>query len=73
MVDVKIHAAGIKSFAHIQRIQKIAFQFWLAGLLCNIAAGSYTLTTVYTNAKSSGEKSPEEKKKESKYTVLLLN
>jgi peroxin-11B len=39
--------------------------------LCNIAAGSYTLTTVYSNAKAStSEKTAEEKKKEARYLVL---
>jgi hypothetical protein len=68
-----LHASGIKSFAQINRIQKVAFQFWLAGLLCNIAAGTYTLTTVHMNAtksSSSTEKTAEEKKRDAKSVSL---
>ena len=69
-----MHAAGIKSFAQINRIQKVAFQFWLAGLLCNIAAGTYTLTTLHMNASKSSttEKTAEEKKRDAKSTPLLF-
>jgi peroxin-11B len=38
-------------------------------LLCNIAAGTYTLSTVYSNAKSSSEKTAEEKKKDARYAI----
>jgi len=62
-----LHAAGIKSFSQVQKIQKIAFQFWLAGLLCNIVAGGYTLQTVLSNK---SEKSDEEKKKQQKYFLF---
>jgi peroxin-11B len=64
IIDVQVHAAGIKSFSHISRIQKLASQLWLVGLLCNIAAGTYTLKILDSNAKSSTiEKTAEEKKR----------
>jgi hypothetical protein len=67
---MKLHGAGIKSFSQIQRIQKVAFQFWLAGLICNIVAGGYTLNTVHSN-KSVTEKSVEEKKREDRYVISI--
>jgi len=62
-IPTYLHAAGIKTFSQVQKLQKIAFQFWLAGLLCNIASAGYTLQTVYANKT---EKSADEKKKQSK-------
>jgi hypothetical protein len=68
-VDKKLHAAGIKSFSQIKRIQRVAFQFWLAGLVCNIVAGSYTLSTI--SNKKSGEKTAEDYKREARYISFL--
>lgn len=38
-----VHHAGIYKFEGALRLQREAFKAWLVGLLCNIAAGLYTL------------------------------
>lgn len=36
-------AAGIRKWESAKRIQREAYRFWMAGLLCSIASGGYTL------------------------------
>lgn len=43
--------SGIHKLKNGARIQREAYRFWLAGLLCNIVAGIYTLYTQQTQLK----------------------
>ncbi len=56
-----IDASGIRKFEGAARLQKEAYRAWLAGLLCNVAAGVYTLYNMQAEMKKQGESGDAEK------------
>ncbi|KAK5135787.1 hypothetical protein LTR08_004613 [Meristemomyces frigidus] len=53
--------AGIKKFEGAARMQKEAYRAWLAGLLCNIAAGCYVMYQLQMQEQSKKNSSDGEK------------
>ncbi|KAF2764247.1 peroxisomal biogenesis factor 11 [Teratosphaeria nubilosa] len=56
-----LDAAGIKKWEGAARLQKEAYRAWLAGLLCNVAAGVYTLYNLQLAAKKQTDSQDAEK------------
>ena len=56
-----IDQVGIRKFEGAARLQKEAYRAWLAGLLCNVAAGLYTLYQMQIEMKKQRESSDAEK------------
>lgn len=57
---------GIRKFEGAARLQKEAYRAWLAGLLCNVAAGIYTLYNLQMAAKKQTDSQDAEKAVEMK-------
>ena len=70
-----IDSVGIRKFNGAARLQKEAYRAWLAGLLCNVVAGIYTLYNQQQEAKKHEDSADAEKavdlKKLVKYDQLL--
>lgn len=49
-----VDVVGIRKFEGAARLQREAYRAWVAGLLCNVAAGVYTLWKVQAEAKKQG-------------------
>ncbi|EMD00130.1 hypothetical protein BAUCODRAFT_30591 [Baudoinia panamericana UAMH 10762] len=58
--------SGIKKFEAAARLQKEAYRAWLAGLLCNVAAGIYTLYNLQMAARKQADSQDAEKAVEAK-------
>lgn len=56
-----IDFAGIRKFEGAKRLQKEAYRAWVAGLVCNVAAGIYTLYNMRLEAKKQNESADAEK------------
>ncbi|KAK5163970.1 Peroxisomal membrane protein PMP27 [Saxophila tyrrhenica] len=56
-----VDQVGIRKFEGAARLQKEAYRAWLAGLLCNVAAGVYTLYKMQGEMKRQGESGDAEK------------
>jgi len=56
-----IDNVGIRKFEGAARLQKEAYRAWLAGLLCNVAAGLYTLYNLQVAAKKKTDSADAEK------------
>ena len=56
-----VHHVGIYKFEGAMRIQRDAFRAWLAGLLCNVAAGIYTLYNMRREEREHTESADAEK------------
>ena len=56
-----IHHVGIHKFEGAIRLQREAYKAWLAGLLCNVAAGIYTLYNMRREERSHTESADAEK------------
>ncbi len=56
-----IDQVGIRKFEGAARLQKEAYRAWLAGLLCNVAAGVYTLYHMQLEMKRQSQSSDAEK------------
>ncbi|KAK4549368.1 hypothetical protein LTR36_006365 [Oleoguttula mirabilis] len=56
-----IDNAGIRKFEGAARLQKEAYRAWLAGLLCNVVAGVYTLYNLQVAAKKKTDSADAEK------------
>jgi peroxin-11B len=52
---------GIRKFEGAARLQREAYRAWLAGLLCNVVAGVYTLYNLRTAAKKQVDSQDAEK------------
>lgn len=69
-------SVGVRKFEGAARLQKEAYRAWLAGLLCNVAAGLYTLYGLQVAAKKSRDSQDAEKavelKKLEKYVFCAL-
>ncbi|KAK3691771.1 Peroxisomal membrane protein PMP27 [Vermiconidia calcicola] len=61
-----VDVVGIRKFEGAARLQREAYRAWVAGLLCNVAAGVYTLWKVQAEAKKQGESQDAEKAVEQK-------
>ena len=59
-------SVGIWKWEGAKRLQKEAYRAWLAGLLCNVAAGLYTLYNIQLAAKKQADSADAEKAVESK-------
>ena len=57
---------GIRKFEGAARIQREAYRAWLAGLLCNVVAGFYTLYNMQIEMKKQTESADAEKAVEMK-------
>ncbi|KAH9810747.1 peroxisomal membrane protein PMP30B-like [Teratosphaeria destructans] len=56
-----LDAAGIKKWEGAARLQREAYKAWLAGLLCNVAAGVYTLYNLQLSVKKQTDSQDAEK------------
>lgn len=56
-----IDFAGIKKFEGAKRMQREAYKAWVAGLVCNVAAGLYSLYNMRLEAKEQNESADAEK------------
>jgi hypothetical protein len=56
-----IDQVGIRKFEGAARLQREAYRAWLAGLLCNVVAGVYTLYNMRVEMKRQSESSDAEK------------
>jgi len=56
-----IDQVGIRKFEGAARLQKEAYRAWFAGLLCNVAAGIYTLYNMRLEMRKQNESSDAEK------------
>jgi hypothetical protein len=54
-----VDALGIKKFAAAKRLQNSAYRAWLAGLLCSLSAGFYTLWRLQQKEKTVDRKEGE--------------
>jgi len=59
-------SVGIRKFEGAARLQKEAYRAWFAGLLCNVAAGVYTLYHLQVAAKKKTDSQDAEKAVEMK-------
>lgn len=64
-----IDHVGIRKFSAAARLQQEAYKAWLAGLLCNIVAGVYTLWNMKYENKQMEESADAEKAVEMKKLV----
>lgn len=68
-------SVGVRKFDGAARLQREAYRAWLAGLLCNVIAGVYTLYNLQMAAKKSKDSQDAEKavelKKLEKYVQFL--
>ena len=67
-----IDQVGIRKFNGAARLQKEAYRAWLAGLLCNVVAGIYTLWNQQQEAKRYEESADAEKAVEMKKLVKCV-
>lgn len=71
-----VDAVGIRKFEGAARLQKEAYKAWLAGLLCNVAAGIYSLYYMRIEQNTQTESADAEKavelKKIAKQVTLNL-
>ena len=56
-----IDQVGIRKFEGAAKLQREAYRAWLAGLLCNVVAGIYTLYNMQLEAKKQTESADAEK------------
>ncbi|RMY43652.1 hypothetical protein D0865_11095 [Hortaea werneckii] len=67
-------SVGVRKFDGAARLQREAYRAWLAGLLCNVIAGVYTLYNLQMAAKKSKDSQDAEKavelKKLEKYVLF---
>ena len=68
-------SVGVRKFDGAARLQREAYRAWLAGLLCNVIAGVYTLYNLQMAAKKSKDSQDAEKavelKKLEKYVLFF--
>ena len=74
-MSVTFDSVGVRKFDGAARLQREAYRAWLAGLLCNVIAGVYTLYSLQMAAKKSKDSQDAEKavelKKLEKYVSFL--
>lgn len=69
--------AGVRKFESAKRMQREAYKAWVAGLVCNVAAGLYTLYNMQSEAKKNDASADAEKtvqrKTLEKYEILCAD